>query len=197
MESKGFLVLFGGVPFVAVESIDRKSLMEGLHETVSRYLRQNGCCCDGKLFRIPPYNPELWRGRVGKFPAVDEQIVRRGLQALDGAHHGGQARMVDIELVDFLHVNHGDFHTGYGNIYLSDAEGLRFSLSLRNNKRDAQGRCDFEKLQGIEGIYITNEQINADVESAKERPRLRTKIIDENKNGKNGEKRTTAEMTYA
>ena len=27
--------------------------------------------------------------------------------------------------------------------------------------------------------------------------RLRTKIIDENKNGKNGEKRTTAEMTYA
>ena len=76
----------------------------------------------------------------------------------------------------FLHVNHGDFHTGYGNIYLSDAEGLRFSLSLRNNKRDAQGRCDFEKLQGIEGIYITNEQINADVESAKERPRLRTKI---------------------
>ena len=73
----------------------------------------------------------------------------------------------------FLHVNHGDFHTGYGNIYLSDAEGLRFSLSLRNNKRDAQGRCDFEKLQGIEGIYITNEQINADVESAKERPRLR------------------------
>ena len=27
--------------------------------------------------------------------------------------------------------------------------------------------------------------------------RLRTKIIDENKNAKNGEKRTTAEMTYA
>ena len=26
----------------------------------------------------------------------------------------------------FLHVNHGDYHTGYGNIYLSDAEGLRF-----------------------------------------------------------------------
>ena len=38
-------------------------------------------------------------------------------------------------------------------------EGLRFALSLRNNKRDAQGRCDFEKVQGIEGIYITNEQI--------------------------------------
>ena len=44
----------------------------------------------------------------------------------------------------------------YGNIYLSDAEGLKFALSLRNNKRDAQGRCDFEKVQGIEGIYITS-----------------------------------------
>ena len=75
----------------------------------------------------------------------------------------------------FLHVNHGDYNTGYGNIYLSDAEGLRFSLSLRNNKRDASGRCDFEKVQGIEGIYITNEQINVD-EATHERPKLRTKI---------------------
>merc|ERR1719163_1637532 len=79
----------------------------------------------------------------------------------------------------FLHVNHGDYHTGYGNIYLSDAEGLRFALSLRHNKRDAQGRCDFEKLQGIEGIYITNEQINAEADldgGRHEKPRLRTKI---------------------
>ena len=76
----------------------------------------------------------------------------------------------------FLHVNHGDYNTGYGNIYLSDSEGLRFALSLRNNKRDAQGRCDFEKVQGIEGIYITNEQINVDPESKKEKPKLRTKI---------------------
>jgi len=76
----------------------------------------------------------------------------------------------------FLHVNHGDYNTGYGNIYLSDAEGLRFALSLRNNKRDAQGRCDFEKVQGIEGIYITNEQINSDAASLKEKVKLRTKI---------------------
>jgi len=75
----------------------------------------------------------------------------------------------------FLHVNHGDYNTGYGNIYLSDAEGLRFSLSLRNNKRDAQGRCDFEKVQGIEGIYITNEQMNTD-SNVREKPKLRTKI---------------------
>ena len=76
-----------------------------------------------------------------------------------------------------LYAHHEVVHPAVSSVlYLSDAEGLRFSLSLRNNKRDAQGRCDFEKLQGIEGIYITNEQINADVESAKERPRLRTKI---------------------
>ena len=38
------------------------------------------------------------------------------------------------------------------------------------------GRCDFEKVQGLEGIYITNEQINADASSLKEKPKLRTKI---------------------
>eukprot|EP00301_Raphidiophrys_heterophryoidea_P025845 c8766_g1_i1.p1 GENE.c8766_g1_i1~~c8766_g1_i1.p1 ORF type:complete len:832 (-),score=166.43 c8766_g1_i1:209-2704(-) len=56
----------------------------------------------------------------------------------------------------FLHVNHGDFSTPFGNIYLSDADGWRYSLSLKNNRRDMRGRCDFEKFQGLEGIYIAN-----------------------------------------
>lgn len=76
----------------------------------------------------------------------------------------------------FLHVNHGDYSTGYGNIYLSDAEGLRFSLTLRNNKRDTQGRCDFEKMQGIEGVYISNFVSNADSESSPSKARLKTMI---------------------
>lgn len=115
-----------------------------------------------------------------------------------------------VPLSKFSHITQRSFsalsflpNTGYGNIYLSDAEGLRFSLSLRNNKRDAQGRwrendlergvamssvchiarptdtqlsrCDFEKVQGIEGIYITNEQRNADADS-RAKPQLRTKI---------------------
>lgn len=56
----------------------------------------------------------------------------------------------------FLHVNHGDFSTPYGSIYLSDADGWRYSLSLKGNRRDVRGRCDFEKVQGLEGIYIAN-----------------------------------------
>lgn len=44
-----------------------------------------------------------------------------------------------------------------GNIYQSDSFGTRFSLSLKDNIRDpADGQCDFEKINGIEGVYISN-----------------------------------------
>eukprot|EP00300_Choanocystis_sp_HF-7_P006258 c14588_g1_i1.p1 GENE.c14588_g1_i1~~c14588_g1_i1.p1 ORF type:complete len:847 (+),score=204.30 c14588_g1_i1:51-2543(+) len=56
----------------------------------------------------------------------------------------------------FLHVNHGEYNTPYGTIYLSDADGWRYSLSLKNNRRDTRGRCDFEKVKGLDGIYIAN-----------------------------------------
>lgn len=39
---------------------------------------------------------------------------------------------------------------------MSDASGSRFSRSLRDNVRDSDGQCDFEKLQGLDGIYIAN-----------------------------------------
>eukprot|EP00300_Choanocystis_sp_HF-7_P006259 c14588_g2_i1.p1 GENE.c14588_g2_i1~~c14588_g2_i1.p1 ORF type:complete len:820 (+),score=183.65 c14588_g2_i1:31-2490(+) len=56
----------------------------------------------------------------------------------------------------FLHVNHGEYNTPYGNVYLSDADGWRYSLTLRNNRRDLRGRCDLEKVKGLDGIYIAN-----------------------------------------
>jgi hypothetical protein len=43
-----------------------------------------------------------------------------------------------------------------GDILMSDASGSRFSRSLRDNVRDSDGQCDFEKLQGLDGIYIAN-----------------------------------------
>ena len=43
-----------------------------------------------------------------------------------------------------------------GNVYISDASGLSYSLSLPFNRRDKGGKCDFEKLEGLEGIYLAN-----------------------------------------
>ena len=44
-----------------------------------------------------------------------------------------------------------------GNIYQSDSSGTRFSLSLKDNIRDpSDGQCDFEKVTGMDGIYLAN-----------------------------------------
>lgn len=56
----------------------------------------------------------------------------------------------------FLHVNHAGEGARWGNVYLSNAIGTNFSLSLPHNRRDENGKCDFEKLQSMEGVYIAN-----------------------------------------
>eukprot|EP00743_Colponemidia_sp_Colp-15_P002319 GILK01002514.1.p1 GENE.GILK01002514.1~~GILK01002514.1.p1 ORF type:complete len:898 (+),score=135.65 GILK01002514.1:39-2696(+) len=64
----------------------------------------------------------------------------------------------------FLHVNHYGPNVNYGIIYTSDATGTRFTLSLDHNVRNADGQCDFDKVLGLEGIYIANYIEEVDVE---------------------------------
>ena len=62
----------------------------------------------------------------------------------------------------FLHVNHEGDGAKWGNVYQSDGLGLNYSLSLPHNRRDAHGKCDFEKVEGLEGIYLANFIDNVD-----------------------------------
>jgi hypothetical protein len=64
----------------------------------------------------------------------------------------------------FLHVNHQGDGAKWGNVYISDSLGLNYSLSLPHNRRDTNGKCDFEKIQGIEGIYMANFIDNINLE---------------------------------
>jgi hypothetical protein len=56
----------------------------------------------------------------------------------------------------FLHVNHEGEGAKWGNVYISNADGLNYTLSLPHNSREATGKCDFEKVEGLEGIYLAN-----------------------------------------
>jgi len=58
----------------------------------------------------------------------------------------------------FVHVNHEPFasNSQTGHVYISDWRGLLYSLSLPFNHRNAEGKCDFEKVEGLEGIYLAN-----------------------------------------
>ena len=58
----------------------------------------------------------------------------------------------------FLHVNHKpseDAPTS-GHLYTSDSTGTQFTMSLPFNQRNEAGKCDFAKLEGLEGIYLAN-----------------------------------------
>jgi len=60
------------------------------------------------------------------------------------------------EGIVMLHVNHGNKEAQVGNVYISDAEGYRFTLSLPNNVRGNGGDCEFDKVLSLEGVYMAN-----------------------------------------
>mmetsp|Transcript_125093 Transcript_125093/g.348087 ORF Transcript_125093/g.348087 Transcript_125093/m.348087 type:complete len:871 (+) Transcript_125093:72-2684(+) len=56
-----------------------------------------------------------------------------------------------------LHVNHGSKEPfNVGNVYVSDKDGVRYTLSLPNNVRGSSGNCEFDKVLGLEGVYMAN-----------------------------------------
>jgi len=57
-----------------------------------------------------------------------------------------------------LHVNHGFTKgiSGVGNLYISDKDGVRYTLSLQNNVRGSSGDCEFDRVLSLEGVYLAN-----------------------------------------
>jgi len=49
-----------------------------------------------------------------------------------------------------------------GMLIESDSTGYKFSLSLRHTNRDGNGQSDFEKMQGLPGIVLSNVVSNHD-----------------------------------
>ncbi len=81
-----------------------------------------------------------------KFTEVEEELKQHSFTILDNSE--GQV---------FLNINHLKGSSPLGTIYESDSTGTRFAKSLINNVRDpSDGQCDFEKVQGLDGIFISN-----------------------------------------
>ncbi len=81
--------------------------------------------------------------------------VQMPAEAADLKHHG--FTVVDTsEGQVFLQINHEGDGAVWGHLYMSDASGFRYSLSLRENRRNDDGTCDFAKFEGMQGIYVAN-----------------------------------------
>lgn len=67
--------------------------------------------------------------------------------------------------------------TAMGAIYASNSNGTYFTRNIEHTNRDASGRVDFEKVEGIQGIYLANIVDNwEDVETKFDGKRVRSQI---------------------
>ncbi|VWU50927.1 sortilin, putative [Hepatocystis sp. ex Piliocolobus tephrosceles] len=82
----------------------------------------------------------------------------------DNIHEKSYTVLDTSEGAIMLHVNHGTSgdRINTGNVYISDASGLNYSLSLPNNIRTATGECEFDRVLSLEGVYIANFLDNID-----------------------------------
>jgi len=62
-----------------------------------------------------------------------------------------------------LHVNHGG---GVGHVYISDSEGVRYTLSLPDNVHTYDG-CAFEKVMNLKGIFVANTKFSGHIQDLK------------------------------
>jgi hypothetical protein len=46
------------------------------------------------------------------------------------------------------------YDSRYGNLYISDATGANYSLSLLNHARSVDGATDFHRVEGVEGVFV-------------------------------------------
>lgn len=110
---------------------------------------------------------QIVEGSNGQKLAVNLLLSPNGGRTFRASHMPFGMKQHSYTILDtsedsvFLHVNHEGEDARWGNVYLSNSQGTGFSLSLPYNRRDENGKCDFEKLQSMEGIYVANFIHNA------------------------------------
>merc|ERR1712083_61442 len=123
------------------------------------------------LFGTSPEGTHDLQMFVAAVNPMDETQVKLMIAKSEGAHTQFHEAMLPVDLTEhsytiletsegtvFLHVNHKPLSEAAetGHLYVSDWSGLKYTLSLPYNRRNKAGKCDFEKIEGLEGIYIAN-----------------------------------------
>ena len=77
-------------------------LFEATHQRVPVHLCDDRGGGDRAVEGIAPHEGGLCDGYVRDRAGVDEQVVRRPAQGSDGATHGLQGRLQDVDAIDLL-----------------------------------------------------------------------------------------------
>jgi hypothetical protein len=86
----------------------------------------------------------------------------------DSLPNNGYAILDDSTGAVYMGVNHGDFlNSHWGNVYVSDSAGIKYSLSLQhasqltsNSNSQVSVSYDFDIIHSVEGVYMGNVLLN-------------------------------------
>src|SRR2546426_2629350 len=123
-------VLRRRISLVLVEAVLRKPPVEPAHLGIARGLRQDGCRRDHPHLRVAiDYRPNRDRKQRAMW-AVEQYLVGRDRKRFHRAPHGEEARLKDIQAVDFFHARPSD---GPGQRSILDEDREPFALARAQN----------------------------------------------------------------
>lgn len=120
------------------------------------------CVEDGNKFQVSHGYILVVRIRNEATQDVELQVSADGGDTFNAARLPSQLKLFAFTLLDasekalILHVNR---NAKLGDVYVSDRQGLNFSLALTGNVR-SMGICGFEKVKNLRGIYIANVAVD-------------------------------------
>src|SRR5215212_10452627 len=95
------------VALVLSESIAWMTSIELLHQAIARGFGENGRRCDREALAIALDNRLLCDRQILDAPRVGQDVLRPMLQPFNRSPHSQNARPIDIECVDFFHLDKG------------------------------------------------------------------------------------------
>lgn len=87
----------------------------------------------------------------------------------DELENNGYAILDDHTGAVYMGINHGDYDSHWGHVYVSDSIGYKYVLSSPHTRFVSAGGVpsyDFDRINGLEGIYLSNVLFNWDEEEA-------------------------------
>lgn len=135
--------LFGDFAYLFVEALDTAS---DSHEAVRLHIARDNSTTD-----LPVFHTAQLPGHL--------HLTERSYTILDTS-----------EGSVFLHATHRPFaeNANAGHLYTSDWTGLSYTIALPRAHRSLEGHCDFEKIAGVEGIYLANFVDDANLDDEEE-----------------------------
>jgi len=110
---------------VRVEAVLRELAVEPAHLGIARGLRQDRGRRDHPHFRVSVNDRASRDGKRGAVRSVEQDFIGQDRQGLHGAAHGEEARLQDVQAVDFLDARPGDRP---GERFFLDDVGEAFAL---------------------------------------------------------------------